>query len=178
MPSTAPTIKVTNNTRQKADRTDPWPTALRLLTGRDYSQTELRRRLLNKGFAEKRIDAALQRCLELGYLNDARYALNRATSLMTRGRAVGPRILLDLKQRGVSNELACQALEQVRELCDEEELLRSLLQRRFPDFNYNSAPAKEKRRVVHFLQRRGFSISCIMDQLTRKGLETDDENHH
>jgi regulatory protein len=174
----APTIKVTNNTGQKADRTDPWPKALRLLTGRDYSQAELRRRLLDKGFAATRVDDALQRCLELGYLDDARYALNRATTLMTRGRAVGPRILLDLKQRGVSNELACQALEQARELCDEEELLRSLLQRRFPDFSYNSAPAKERRRVVHFLQRRGFSISCIMDQLTRKGLETDDENHH
>ena len=170
--------KVANSPGQKTDRSDPWPRALRLLTGRDYSQAELRRRLLEKGFAETRIDDALQRCLELGYLDDARYALSRATSLMSRGRAVGSRILLDLKQRGISNELACQALEQARELCDEEELLRSLLQRRFPDFNYNSAPAKEKRRVVHFLQRRGFTISCIMDKLTRKGLETDDENHH
>jgi SOS response regulatory protein OraA/RecX len=50
------------------------------------------------------------------------------------------------------------------------------LQRRFPDFNYSSAPAKERRRVVHFLQRRGFAIGRIMDQLTRKGFETHDEN--
>ena len=150
---------------------------LRLLTGRDYSKAELRRRLLDKGFAATRIDDALQRCIELGYLDDARYALNRATSLMTQGRGVGSRILLDLKQRGVSNEVACQALEQARELYDEEELLKTLLQRRFPDFNYSSAPAKERRRVVHFLQRRGFPIGGIMDQLTRKGLETDDENH-
>ncbi len=151
------------------DRADPWPTALRLLTGRDYSQTELRRRLADKGFAPADVDETLQRCTELGYLDDARYALNRATSLMTQGRAVGSRILVDLKQRGISEELACVALEKARELYNEELLLAELVQRRFPNFSYNSASAKERRRVVHFLQRRGFTISLIMDQLTRKG---------
>jgi len=169
---TVPTTKAQPTT----GRTDPWPAILRLLTGRDYSQAELRRRLLDKGFDPTRVDETLQRCLELGYLDDARYALHRATSLMTQGRAVGPRILADLRQRGISEELACQALDQAREACDEEELLTSLLQRRFPDFSYSSAPAKERRRVVHFLQRRGFSIGRIMDQLTRKGFETNDEN--
>ncbi len=164
----APTTKVTSKAESKTERNDPWPKALRLLTGRDYSQVGLRRRLLDKGFDPARTDAVLQRCLELGYLDDARYALNRATSLMAQGRAVGPRIILDLKQRGISEELACQALDKARETCDEEELLTALLQRRFPDFNYSSAPAKERQRVVHFLQRRGFAINCILEQLTRK----------
>ncbi len=75
-------------------------------THRDYSQVELRQRLVDKGFDRARIDDALQRCLDLGYLDDARYALNRATSLMNQGRAVGPRILLDLRQRGISEEIA------------------------------------------------------------------------
>ena len=176
MPSTVPTIKVAKKTELATDRTDPWPTTLRLLTGRDYSQAELRQRLRDKGFATERIDDALQRCLDLGYLDDARYALNRATSLMKQGRAVGPRILVDLRQRGINDDLACQALDKAREACNEKELLTSLLQRRFPDFNYNSAQTKERRRVVHFLQRRGFTISQIMDQLTREGLETNDEN--
>ena len=165
-----------NQAGAATDHTDPWPTALRLLTGRDYSQSELRRRLLDKGFDEIRVDQALQRCLELGYLDDTRYAVNRATSLMAQGRAVGPRILVDLRQRGISEELAGQALAKAREAFDEEELLTSLVSRRFPDFNYNSASAKERRRVVHFLQRRGFSINRILAQLTRKGLETNDEN--
>jgi regulatory protein len=95
---------------------------------------------------------------------------------MTLGRAVGPRILVDLRQRGISEEVACQALAKAREACDEDELLASLLQRRFPDFSYNTASAKERRRVVHFLQRRGFSIGHIMDRLTRKGFETHDED--
>ncbi|MGK2906598.1 MAG: regulatory protein RecX [Desulfuromonadales bacterium] len=167
---------MTNKTGSTIDRTDPWPAALRLLTGRDYSLAELRRRLLDKGFAPAGVDRALQRCLEFGYLDDARYALNRATSLMTQGRAVGPRILVDLRQRGISEEVACQALTRAREACDEDELLASLLHRRFPDFSYNTAPAREQRRVVHFLQRRGFTIGHIMDRLTRKGFETNDED--
>ncbi len=167
---------MTKKAEQTADRTDPWPTALRILTRRDYSRAELRQRLVDKGFDQTRIDEALQRCLDLGYLNDARYALNRATSLMTQGRAVGLRILLDLQQHGISKELACQTLDKAREDCDEELLLASLLKRRFPDFNYSLAPVKERRRVVHFLQRRGFTIGCIMDQLTRKGFESHDEN--
>ena len=169
-------MALTTVTSNSSPATDPWPAVLRLLTGRDYSQAELRKRLLGKGFDQAHIDDVLQRCLDLGYLDDARYALNRATSLMSQGRAVGPRIMLDLKQRGISKEIACQALDKAREACDEEELLTSLLQRRFPDFSYDAAPAKERRRVVHFLQRRGFAISSIMDQLQRRGLETNDEN--
>lgn len=169
-------MALTTVTSSSTPATDPWPTVLRLLTGRDYSQAELRKRLLTKGFDPFRIDDVLQRCLDLGYLDDARYALSRATSLMRQGRAVGPRILVDLRQRGISEEVAAQALDKAREACDEKQLLTSLLQRRFPDFSYNTAPAKERRRVVHFLQRRGFAISSIMDQLTRRGLETNDEN--
>jgi len=176
MPSTALTKKVKDSRAQKPDPTDPWPATLRILTRRDYSQSELRQRLTDKGFDPVRIEAALKRCLELGYLDDARYALNRATGLMRQGRAVGKRVLLDLRQHGVNEEIANRALQLAREVCDEEQLLASLLERRFANFNYDSAPAKERRRVVHFLQRRGFTIDRIMAQLTRRGLETRDEN--
>jgi regulatory protein len=176
MPSAAPTSKVTNKPRQAAGRPDPWSAALRWLTRRDYSHAELRQRLLDKGFDPTGIEKALQRCLEHGYLDDARYARNRAASLMAQGRAVGPRILADLRQHGIDEDLACQALELARAACDEDELLRQLLGRRFPAFDYDSAPAKERRRVVHFLQRRGFPLGRIMAQLTRKGSSEHDEN--
>jgi len=160
----------------KAERTNPWAEALRILTRRDYSQFELRQRLRDKGFEQDLIETALQRCLELGYLDDQRYALNRATSLMRQGRAVGQRVLYDLRKHGIDEEVANRALEQARESCDETSLLTSLLEKRFPGFSYNAAPDKERRRVVHFLQRRGFTIDLIMQQLLRKGLETNHED--
>jgi regulatory protein len=168
--------KVRNKTEPKADRDGPWPTALRILTRRDHSHAELRKKLTDRGFDSELVDTTLRRCVDLGYLDDARYALTRATSLMNQGRAVGHRILADLRQRGISEELAEQALAAAREACDEDALLADLLARRFPGFSYNTAPAKEKRRVVNFLQRRGFAIGRIMDHLTRKGSATDNED--
>ena len=160
----------------KAERANPWSAALRLLTRRDYSRSDLRQRLRDKGFEQDLIEAALQRCLELGYLDDQRYAPNRATSLMCQGRAVGRRVLFDLRKHGIDEEVANRALEQAREVCNEASLLASLLEKRFPGFSYNAAPDKERRRVVHFLQRRGFTIDCIMKELLRKGLETNNED--
>ena len=168
--------RVASSKNQKAEESKPWSTALRILTRRDYSEAELRQRLTEKGFEQEPINDAIQRCIDLKYLDDARYAKNRATSLMRQGRAVGNRILVDLRQRGVKEETAQQALAEAREACNEDQVLASLLEKRFSDFNYNSAPAKERRRVVHFLQRRGFSLGRIMELITRKGLEASDED--
>lgn len=168
--------KVRKKTEPKTDRDNPWSTALRMLTRRDHSQAELRKKLIDKGFDAELVHTTMQRCAELGYLDDARFALTRATSLMNRGRAVGHRILADLRRRGISEELAVQALAAAREAYDEDTLLTNLLARKFPDFNYKTAPASEKRRVVNFLQRRGFVTDRILDQLTRKGIATDNED--
>jgi regulatory protein len=176
MPSKAIVTKVSNNAEPKIRPGSPWATALRILTRRDHSQAELRKRLTDKGFDAEQIEITLQRCLDLGYLDDARYALTRAASLMNQGRAVGHRVLADLRQRGISDELADQALAAAREGCDEETLLADLLTRRFPGFDYETAPAGEKRRVVNFLQRRGFETGRILEHLMRKGSATDNEN--
>jgi len=167
---------VNNNSEAKTGHGSPWASALRILTRRDHSQAELRKRLTDKGFDAEQIETTLQRCLDLGYLDDARYALTRAASLMNQGRAVGHRVLADLRQRGVSDELAEQALAAAREGCDEDTLLEELLARKFPEFNYDTAPPGEKRRVVNFFQRRGYETGRILDHLIRKGSATDNEN--
>ncbi len=177
MPSVAKAKKVVaKKVDNKPPKEDPWPAALRILTRRDYSRGELRNKLIDKGYAAERVEETLRRCLELGYLNDQRFATNRATSLMRQGRAVGYRVLQDLRQRGISEDLAELALAKARETLDESHLLDKILSRRFTDFDYSAAPAREKRRVVNFLQRRGFSLGLIMEHLTRKGSTTDDED--
>ncbi len=177
MPSVARAKKaVTKGVETPPHRGGPWQTAMRILTRRDYSCVELRNRLIDKGYDAEQVEATLNRCLELDYLNDERFATNRAAGLMSQGRAVGYRVLQDLRQRGISEDLAERALAKARETLDEDCLLAEMLTRRFPDFNYNAAPAREKRRVVNFLQRRGFPLSLIMEHLTRKGSATDDED--
>lgn len=135
--------------------------ALRLLGRRDYSSAELRARLLRKGFAPAPVETVVERCRELGYLDDRRYAEERARALLRSGRAVGRRLLSDLQARGIPRHEAEAALESAVEGADPESLLRALLERRFPDFQPATAGDRERRRVLDYCLRRGFAPALV-----------------
>lgn len=155
--------------RRKSSRSpgDPWATALRLLARRDYGTEELRQRLLTKEFPAEAVEQAIVRGIALGYLDDARYVERLTRALLTTGRAVGPRLTLELRRRGLPDELIRTALAETRASGGEGEALRALISRRFPDFDYTAATDRERRRVVLFLQRRGFSLDRILTELKR-----------
>ena len=155
--------------RRKDNRApgDPWAATLRLLTRRDYGTEELRRRLLDKGFANEAVEAAVARARELGYLDDERYIATLTRSFVGSGRAVGPRLSLELKRRGLPAELIGATVSASRQSGAEEQALRDLIARRFPSFDLAVADERERRRVVNFLQRRGFPLDRILNQLKR-----------
>jgi len=149
----------------KSTASNPRATALRLLTGRDHSEAELQRKLLQLGFSAEEEEDAREYCREYGYLNDQRYALERARMLMRNGRGVGAKVLLDLRKRGIDEQSAQIALEQASEEFDPYDLLRQHLDRKFPEFNYFQAEDKMKRRVVSYFQRRGYQLDQIFSML-------------
>lgn len=151
--------------RSKSNVSDPFAAALRLLTRCDRSEAELRERLERFGFSASAIDQTLARCREYNYLDDQRYALERTRAMLRSGRGIGRKILLDLRRRGIALEVAEQALTTASEEFDSIQLLQDLLERRFPDFNFAGADQRERRRVVGFLQRRGFSLEQIFTVL-------------
>ncbi len=140
-------------------------TALRLLQVRERSEAELERALRRRRFDAEAIAEAIGRCREWGYLNDARFARLRARQLLAQGRAVGPRVLADLASRGVDEDEALRALDDAADEFPEEELLRSLLDRRYPAFRYAGADDRERRRVIYFFLRRGFTLSLVLSIL-------------
>jgi len=146
---------------------DAWNTALRLLARRDYGTAELRGRLLAKGFTPAAVELAIERGLELGYLDDARYVERLTRTLLDSGRAAGPRLALELRRRGLPAELIAAATTTAQTAAGEETALRDLVARRFPAFDFAGADAKTRRRVVHFLQRRGFALDRILTELKR-----------
>jgi regulatory protein len=141
---------------------NPLAAALRLLTLRDRSERDLGGRLCRKGFSTAEITAALERCRELGYLDDERYARQRAKSLLTSGRAVGRRLLTELKQQGIDEELARTAVSEAEQAVDSDQVFNDLLLKRFAGFSYTEADERQRRRVVHFFMRRGFSVSQVL----------------
>lgn len=137
--------------------------ALRTLTRRDHSEAELRRKLQDKGFAGGEVEAAIGKLKALGYLDDRRFAGQWAESAIRNGRGFGPRIRLELRRRGVSDSIIADVFARLAEDYGEEETLAALLARKFAGFNPNSADDREKRRVIGYLQRRGFSIAAILN---------------
>ncbi|MDZ4183431.1 MAG: regulatory protein RecX [Desulfuromonadales bacterium] len=139
--------------------------ALRLLTRRGYAEAELHGRLLDKGYDAADVDATLTRCRALGYLDDAHFAQQRALALLRNGRAVGRRACLDLRHRGITAELAATAVAAAESEHPPQELLRAQLARRYPHFDYATADAASRRRIINFFLRRGFELSLVLTTL-------------
>jgi len=150
---------------RKSNGSDPYTVALRLLTFRDRSIAELTSKLRDRGFTSEQTESVLNRCIELGYLNDERFAFTRARALVTSGRAVGIRALNELKRFGLDRSLTERALAEAESETDLPALIDDLRLRKFPDFEFGSATEKEKKRVVSFFQRRGFPVSMVFDVL-------------
>jgi regulatory protein len=97
----------------KAEESDPavvLAAAVRFLEARPRSVAEVRRRLRGVGYPDALVEGAVERLVELGYLDDAAFARMWVES-RDRARPRGERALrAELGQKGVPRELADQAL--------------------------------------------------------------------
>jgi regulatory protein len=135
--------------------------ALRILTRRDRSVADLTVRLRDKGISDTLVEETVARLVESGYLDDRRFARQWCESAIRNGRGYGARLRLDLARQGVPAEIVADLLASLAEEYDEMETLRALLSRKFSGFDPVSASDREKRRVMQYLQRRGFSPAVI-----------------
>jgi len=159
-------LKSRNTEQAPLDRAYQY--ALRLLTGRDYTALKLGRKLRAREFSEEDAEAVVMRLTAEGWLDDRRFAERFAESALSTGRFFGPRLRLEMRRRGVSAELVAEVMGRMQGEHDEGDELRSVLERRFPGFVFADASDREKRRVIAFLQRRGFSGSSIRDALNNR----------
>jgi regulatory protein len=136
--------------------------ALRLLTGRDYTVARIRQKLAAREVAEQDLDVALVRLQREGWLDDKRYAERFAESALSSGRYYGVRLRLEMRRRGFTADVVNETLAPLLAESDEISEVRSAAERRYPGFSYSAASDRDKRRVVGFLQRRGFGFSAIM----------------
>jgi regulatory protein len=80
-----------------------------MLGRRDHFRVELYKKLLRKSFSEEQIQSAIDRCSELGLLDDVSLA-RRFVEFRAAARGWGPRRLeLELAKRGVERALAAEA---------------------------------------------------------------------
>jgi regulatory protein len=125
--------------------------AMDFLARREYGQTELIRKLADKGYVFRIVDDEIKRLTEKHLQSDDRFAEAFVQSRINQGK--GPvRIRLDLGQRGISDAVIEMAIEE--SAADWHGLACEVRLRKFG----HSAPVdfKAKAKQMRFLQYRGF----------------------
>ncbi|QSQ19351.1 regulatory protein RecX [Pyxidicoccus parkwayensis] len=144
---------------------------LKLLSVRSRSRQELDAALVRKGFAEKVREEALSRVMGWGYLDDARFAQERAAALLRKGR-LGPRAVLQrLEAHGLSEDAARQGLAQASgtEGFDALAAARAVLEGK--GLLGRPLDAKERARAGRLLDSRGFAEDVIHRLLGEPSLD-------
>lgn len=98
--------------RRELRRGEALAHAVRALRSRDLSERALAARLERAGFAAPERSEAIETLTRVGFVDDARFARNRATALAERD-AGDAAIRLDLERQGLSQELAEEALAEL-----------------------------------------------------------------
>jgi regulatory protein len=131
-------------------------TAIRLLTRRDYTTAELRRKLEDREFPAEEIDAAVASLTDQKLLDDRRAAgahIRTASRVKRRGRL---RIQRELEARGVDRGVIRELLDELSP-DDEAAAIRQFLERRHP----GRLSMVDRRKAFQQLLRRGFTSDAI-----------------
>jgi regulatory protein len=156
--------------------------ALDVLARRDRSLAELSQSLSRKGFQETEVAQALQRVVELGYLNEERLAESIVRDSRLAGR--GPRAAwLKLRRRGIGGWSLERVQQQWRgESVEASELAvaSEYVKMRYPGFSGDPIEdRKVSRRAMGALVRRGYSFevaqAAVREAMAAGGFADDPE---
>ena len=144
------------SSREPAPETRARNSAMRLLGRRAHSRAELRGKLVGRGFENDSVEELLQGLEDQDLLSDERFAMSLIASRAETG--YGPnRIGLELRNRGVSEELAREALAKAE--VDWGQQVTDQAVRKFGSDPAQTFP--EWARRARYLERRGFGQDAI-----------------
>jgi regulatory protein len=152
-----PGLKPALSEPDSGDPNHSYQYAITLLARRDYSSSELTRKLQERGYLEHAVEPVVEELLATNKLNDERYSQNFVAFRARRGH--GPaRIRGELKTSGLARSTIDDAVKG-EDAPDFLALARSVRARKFgPEIPEDR---KERARQARFLQYRGFSNDHI-----------------
>jgi regulatory protein len=126
--------------------------ALRLLTGAPRSRQQLADALARREVPEDVAARVLDRFTEVGLVDDAEYARMLVRSRRESRGLAGRALAVELRRKGIDDEIAAEALSEV-DPGAEEEVARELVRRRWrPGVD----PTVQVRRTLAMLARKGY----------------------
>lgn len=136
--------------------------ALLFLSYRDRSESEIRQNLRKHEIPDEVIETTLERLRQDGLANDGKFAriwVENRSIFRPRSRRL---MAMELKQKGIDEEAASAALEQI----DDDAMAYDAAQKRaarFKDLEW----IEFRKKLSDFLARRGFSYSVAAPVITR-----------
>lgn len=134
--------------------------SMHLLKSRDYTRYALSEKLRKDFYPEEVIEKAIAYVMSFGYVDDKRFA--RAYISYAGKTKSRKQIECYLMQKGVPKSDiagAFEELEEVDALQSEESLIQALLVKKH--YKKESANREERRKIIGFLYRKGFSLDKI-----------------
>jgi SOS response regulatory protein OraA/RecX len=142
--------------------------ALRWLSARELSEGQVRSRLDELGYSPAAIANALQRLVDNRTIDDRRTATAVARTY-ARIRRQGPhRILGKLLSIQIDRDLAKEVVRDLFGDDDEEQLLETALDRRLRGKPERLKDPAERRKLLAYLVRQGFSAGAASSAIRRK----------
>lgn len=139
--------------------------AMHLLERMDRTEEQLRMKLKQGHYPQDVIEDALDYVKGYHYVDDFRYAQNYVRRY--KDKKSRRMMQLELQNKGVSKDLAAQALEEECSRENEhEQILQWVRKKNYPS---QEADLKEKQKMYRFLMRKGFcpnEILHVLDHLT------------
>lgn len=152
---------------------------LRLLTERARTRQELAQALRKRGVPDEAAATVLERFDEVGLIDDAAFAGRWVRSRQARRGLARRAIAMELRQKGVADEVAQEALAEV-DTTSEERRARELVERKLRTVPAGTAEQRTTaaRRLVGMLARRGYpggiSYRVVREALAAHGADIDE----
>jgi regulatory protein len=135
---------------------------------RELSEGQVRQRLADRGYSDAAANAAVERLIHEHTIDDRRTAAAVART-EAKVRRHGPRrVLAKLVAMRIDRDLAKDVIKDLFGDNDEEELLRATLERRLRGKSERPADPKERRKILAYLIRQGFSPSAASKALRNR----------
>ncbi|HAA55305.1 MAG TPA: hypothetical protein DCE42_11150 [Myxococcales bacterium] len=145
---------------------------LEYISYKPRTEHEVRKKLKGKEFAAWIINDVVARFIDLGYINDESYARAYVRSRL-KNQGYGPqRIRMDLKKKGVAEDLVEQGLETYQHDDDALDTAKRHASRRWMNLLQKERdPRKRSKKLMDFLVRRGFDFETtrnILDEIKQQ----------
>ena len=133
-------------------------TAMELLMRRDYSEAELRGKLLRKGFGQEAAERGTAYVQNYHYLDDERYA--RQFIAGRKGTASRQMVVFKLKQKGIQDAVIRSAMDEA-DWDDMDGIIYELRRHYGSEFELSELSEKERQKFYQSLVRKGYHFSDI-----------------